>query len=48
MADATGETREPLRVAFDFTLARLAREAIDLAELEAHLDRRGQKVTRRG
>ncbi|MFO1068140.1 MAG: phosphoribosyl-ATP diphosphatase [Geminicoccaceae bacterium] len=30
-----------------FTLARLAREGIDLAEVEAHLDRRGLKVTRR-
>ncbi|MDF1585680.1 phosphoribosyl-ATP diphosphatase [Geminicoccaceae bacterium 1502E] len=31
-----------------FTLARLAREGIDLAEVEAHLDRRALKVTRRG
>ena len=31
-----------------FTLARLAREGIDLAEVEAHLDRRSLKVTRRG
>ena len=30
-----------------FTLARLAREGIDLAEVEAHLDRRALKVTRR-
>ena len=30
-----------------FTLARLAREGIDLAEVERHLDRRGLKVTRR-
>lgn len=31
-----------------FTLARLAKEGIDLAEVEAHLDRRALKVTRRG
>ena len=31
-----------------FTLARLAVEGIDLAEVEAHLDRRALKVTRRG
>ncbi len=31
-----------------FTLARLAREGIELAEVEAHLDRRALKVTRRG
>ena len=31
-----------------FTLARLAAEGIDLAEVEAHLDRRALKVTRRG
>jgi phosphoribosyl-AMP cyclohydrolase / phosphoribosyl-ATP pyrophosphohydrolase len=31
-----------------FALARLAREGIDLAEIEAHLDRRALKVTRRG
>lgn len=31
-----------------FTLARLAREGVDLAEVEAHLDRRALKVTRRG
>lgn len=30
-----------------FTLARLAAEGIDLAEVEAHLDRRALKVTRR-
>jgi phosphoribosyl-ATP pyrophosphohydrolase len=30
-----------------FTLVRLAREGIDLAEVERHLDRRGLKVTRR-
>ncbi|HMR31661.1 MAG TPA: phosphoribosyl-ATP diphosphatase [Geminicoccaceae bacterium] len=30
-----------------FTLARLAREGIDLAEVERHLDRRALKVTRR-
>ena len=30
-----------------FTLARLAGEGIDLAEVEAHLDRRALKVTRR-
>ena len=30
-----------------FTLARLAKEGIDLAEVEAHLDRRASKVTRR-
>src|SRR5690606_17844883 len=30
-----------------FTLARLAREGIDLAEVERHLDRRRLKVTRR-
>jgi phosphoribosyl-ATP pyrophosphohydrolase/phosphoribosyl-AMP cyclohydrolase len=30
-----------------FTLARLARDGIELAEVEAHLDRRGLKVTRR-
>ncbi len=31
-----------------FTLARLAAEGINLAEVEAHLDRRALKVTRRG
>jgi phosphoribosyl-AMP cyclohydrolase / phosphoribosyl-ATP pyrophosphohydrolase len=31
-----------------FTLARLARDGIDLAEVEAHLARRALKVTRRG
>ncbi len=31
-----------------FTLARLAAEGIDLAEVERHLDRRALKVTRRG
>ncbi len=31
-----------------FTLVRLAREGIELAEVERHLDRRGLKVTRRG
>jgi phosphoribosyl-ATP pyrophosphohydrolase len=31
-----------------FTLARLAAEGIDLAEVEAHLDRRALKITRRG
>ena len=31
-----------------FTLARLAKEGIPLAEVEAHLDRRALKVTRRG
>ena len=31
-----------------FTLARLAAEGIELAEVEAHLDRRALKVTRRG
>jgi phosphoribosyl-ATP pyrophosphohydrolase len=31
-----------------FTLARLAKEGIELAEVEAHLDRRALKVTRRG
>ena len=31
-----------------FTLARLAAEGVDLAEVEAHLDRRALKVTRRG
>ena len=31
-----------------FTLTRLAAEGIDLAEVEAHLDRRALKVTRRG
>ena len=31
-----------------FTLARLAAEGIDLAEVEAHLDGRALKVTRRG
>ena len=31
-----------------FTLARLAREGVDLAEIEAHLDRRALQVTRRG
>lgn len=31
-----------------FTLARLAKEGIDLAEVERHLDRRSLKVTRRG
>ena len=31
-----------------FTLARLAAEGIGLAEVEAHLDRRALKVTRRG
>jgi hypothetical protein len=31
-----------------FTLARLAAEGIDLAEVEAHLDRRALKVSRRG
>jgi len=31
-----------------FTLARLAAEGIDLAAVEAHLDRRSLKVTRRG
>lgn len=31
-----------------FTLARLAAEGIDLAAVEAHLDRRALKVTRRG
>ena len=31
-----------------FTLARLAQEGVDLAEVEAHLDRRALKVTRRG
>jgi phosphoribosyl-ATP pyrophosphohydrolase len=31
-----------------FALAKLAREGIDLAEVEAHLDRRALRVTRRG
>jgi phosphoribosyl-ATP pyrophosphohydrolase len=31
-----------------FALAKLAREGIDLAEVEAHLDRRALKLTRRG
>ncbi|MFO1047151.1 MAG: phosphoribosyl-ATP diphosphatase [Geminicoccaceae bacterium] len=31
-----------------FTLARLAAEGIELADVEAHLDRRALKVTRRG
>jgi phosphoribosyl-ATP pyrophosphohydrolase/phosphoribosyl-AMP cyclohydrolase len=31
-----------------FTLTRLAAEGIDLAEVEAHLDRRALRVTRRG
>ena len=31
-----------------FTLTRLAAEGIDLAEVEAHLDRRALKITRRG
>ena len=31
-----------------FPLARLAAEGVDLAEVEAHLDRRALKVTRRG
>jgi phosphoribosyl-ATP pyrophosphohydrolase len=31
-----------------FTLVRLAKEGIELAEVEAHLDRRALKVTRRG
>lgn len=31
-----------------FTLSRLAKEGIELAEVEAHLDRRALKVTRRG
>lgn len=31
-----------------FTLARLAAAGVDLAEVEAHLDRRALKVTRRG
>ncbi len=31
-----------------FTLARLAAEGIDLAEIERHLDRRALKITRRG
>ncbi|MFW5835297.1 MAG: hypothetical protein ACOCYE_14500 [Pseudomonadota bacterium] len=30
-----------------FTLARLAAEGIDLAEIEHHLDLRARKVTRR-
>jgi phosphoribosyl-ATP pyrophosphohydrolase/phosphoribosyl-AMP cyclohydrolase len=52
-ADELNEARERDHVIWEaadvlyFTLARLAREGIDLAEVEAHLDRRALKVTRR-
>jgi phosphoribosyl-ATP pyrophosphohydrolase len=49
-----GEARERADIVHEaadvlyFTLARLAREGIELAEVERHLDRRALKVTRRG
>ena len=53
-ADELNEARERDHVVWEaadvlyFTLARLASEGIDLAEVEAHLDRRALKATSRG
>lgn len=50
LAEATGREHVVWEAAdvLYFTLARLAAEGIDLAEVEAHLGRRALKVTRRG
>jgi phosphoribosyl-AMP cyclohydrolase / phosphoribosyl-ATP pyrophosphohydrolase len=50
LADAAGREQVVWEAAdvLYFALARLARDGIDLAEVEAHLDRRALRVTRRG
>lgn len=46
-AEARAEVVHEAADVLFFTLARLVKEGVDLAEVEAHLDRRALKVTRR-